>query len=84
VSQTMQISIWIECFPAEGDEFGTPTLEHTREDDYLTNIQWWSQASLSDILNARSTLQNPEFWNALAISNAPVIYLGKRVEVLID
>ncbi len=81
VTQVMQISVWIECFPAEGTEFGEVTLEHTRPDDYLTNIKWWSKEALNLSPNKGSTLQNSDFWLSLEANTGAVCYLGKKVEL---
>lgn len=75
----LMLSLWIDCFPREGDDFGEPTLANTLEDDYITGIGWWSRDQLADQSHS-AALQRDEFWAHLHLPPGQVIYLGRRTD----
>lgn len=80
-NQTLMIDVWIECHPAEGDAHGEISMELNREDDYISDVRWWSrEAFLGAGHRANAPLFKPEFWDNLHQHPGTVIYLGRWEE----
>ncbi len=73
----LMLSLWIDCHPLEGSDFGEPTLANTLVDDYITDIGWWTRDLLKD-QKTSSALQKDDFWNHLQAPLESVVYLGRR------
>ncbi len=80
-ARVLQVTIWIECHPFEGDTFTEPTMAYVREDDYIRDVAWWSrEAFIPDTLRS-SSLHKDEFWGGLHSPEGIVIYLGKSYDI---
>lgn len=79
--QTLMADIWIQCHPAEGDQFGPVSMEHVREDDYIVDVRWWDKtAFLAADHNANAPLLRLDFWDNLHEDTLPTRHLGRWEE----
>jgi 8-oxo-dGTP diphosphatase len=80
-SDLLQLNVWIECHPTDGDAgFGELSNANVLEDDYIIGAEWWSRESLADIEHKTPVvLRDHKFWAALETSQAQVLHLGRRV-----
>jgi 8-oxo-dGTP pyrophosphatase MutT (NUDIX family) len=76
----MQLSIWIECTPATDVDANAITTQFTRDDDYITQVKWWSREAIMAELPPQASVRKPEFWAGME-AVPTLAYLGKRVEV---
>jgi 8-oxo-dGTP pyrophosphatase MutT (NUDIX family) len=77
-SDILQINVWIECHPDDGEEFGEPTTANTRDDDYIVGVEWWPRDALSEVQKAPAVLLKAAFWAGLDAPEGQVLHLGRR------
>ncbi|MCC7245223.1 MAG: NUDIX hydrolase [Saprospiraceae bacterium] len=80
-TRMMQVTIWIECHPFEGDMFTEPTMAYVREDDYIRDLGWWSRDAFPPHYLRSSALKKDEFWDGLDLPEGVVTYLGKTRDI---
>lgn len=76
----LMLDVGIECFPVAAD-FGEPTLIHTRQDDYLVDVRWWTRAELATAgVRFNPKLGIDAFWDACNEPLGVVTPLGRWAE----
>ncbi|MFN0214449.1 MAG: NUDIX domain-containing protein [Saprospiraceae bacterium] len=72
------VTLVIECHLIEEEFSENIHLDNTMEDDNIHGVAWWSITQIKESEEPISrTLRNPEFWNALELSEG-VVYLGRH------
>lgn len=77
--EVMQISVWVRCTLAEGEDPESIHLENTQHDDNISAVAWWEKEALLESLHASSSLRKPEFWIGLEAPHGAVMHLGKTI-----
>jgi 8-oxo-dGTP pyrophosphatase MutT (NUDIX family) len=81
-TQTLMIDLWVDCFPPDGHlQWAEPSLVNVREDDYITDLRWWSYAALQEsTVRVNPNLLRPDFWAHLEAPISQVLHLGRWSE----
>jgi 8-oxo-dGTP pyrophosphatase MutT (NUDIX family) len=76
-ANVLMFYVWIDCFPAEGDTWGTTSMANHQPGDNITDVRWWNYEEFSTARHrSHHVLRKPEFWDHLFLPRGPLLHLG--------